>query len=130
MALYQLPMLECSSCGQIVGHMYEDYYRLSEQLMKELKEQPEQIPRGDYQALSDLNPFIKTYYAWYLKNKETALEYYPCNIIARALLQTCVLVEGHLPFGSKREEDNQLSYFEPKICCLRMLETDPMMTKI
>ena len=133
MALYQLPMNECSSCGHIVGHMYEDFYSLTKQLMEELKTRS--IPSGSYTTKEgeDLTGFVTTYYTWYEahKNDESPpLEYFPANIIARALLKTRDLTDKHLPFGSAREDDNQLSFHEPRICCLRMLETDPMMTDI
>jgi DNA-directed RNA polymerase subunit N (RpoN/RPB10) len=133
MALYELPMNECSSCGNIVGQLYPDFYDLTKQLMEELK--TKSIPTGSYitKEGEDLSKFVKTYYTWYNTHKDDTvkpLEYFPTNIIARALLKTRDLTEEHLPFGSSREADNQLSFHEPRICCLRMLETDPMMTDI
>ena len=130
MALYQLPMNECSSCGQIVGHMYDDFYTLTKQLTTELKTRS--IPSETYRTTEgkDITEFIRVYYSWFDKNKGKVLEYFPANIIARALLATVPLEESLLPFGHSREPDGQISFNEPKICCLRMLETDPMMTDI
>ena len=132
-ALYGLPMNECSSCGHVVGPHYEDFYTLTKQLKEELRDRS--VPSGTYTTKEgeNLSQFIKTYYSWYEehKNDDTPpLEYFPANIIARALLKTRELKREHLPFGSSREDDNQLSFHEPRICCLRMLETDPMMTDL
>lgn len=130
---YQLPMIECSSCGQVVGHLYGDFYSLTKQLMEELE--GTDIPSGSYQTKSgdDIRPFLRTYYSWYSEAKEQPdppLEYLPNNVVARALLRTAELNTEDLPFGSKRETDGTLSFDEPRICCIRMLITDPGTTPI
>ena len=137
MALLQLPMLECTNCGQHLGHLYEDYYTLTEQLMQELTDNPDRVPRGTYRTthstpVDDITEFIRTYYTWYLaeKDKKSIPVHEPGNIVARALLRTQELKAAHLPFGSNREPDGQLSIHEARICCLRMFQTDPMMIKI
>lgn len=130
--LYELPMLECSSCGQHLGHLYEDYYRLTKQLMEELETQS--VPYGDYTTSQgdDLTSFVQTYYTWLIEQDQTRSipVHEPCNIIARALLRTRELKLEHLPFGSAKEDDGQMSVHEARICCLRMFQTDPKMTKL
>lgn len=124
-------MLECGNCGQHLGHIYEDYYTLSKQLTDELKDGG--VPSGTYVATSgdDVSAFINTYYLWFKGEHEGPIPIHePENIVARALLRIKELDPEELPFGSSREADGQLSIFEPRICCLRMLQTDPMMTKI
>lgn len=131
MALYQLPMLECSNCGQHVGHKYEDYYTLTKQLMDELSTR--NVPSGSYVTTDgdDITSFVKTYYTWYQnQDPQVVPRHDPGNIIARALLRLRELDESQLPFGSAHEDDGQLSIYEPRICCMRMFQTDPMMTKI
>lgn len=130
MALYQLPMLECSNCGQHLGHKYEDYYTLTKQLTEELKIRD--VPVGTYVASDgdDISAFINTYYSWYTKQDGPVPLHEPGNIISRALLRLRELNTSHLPFGNARENDGQLSIYEPRICCMRMFQTDPMMTKI
>jgi len=130
MALYQLPMLECSSCGQHLGHKYDDYYTLTKQLIEEL--QISNVPTGYYNTSDDdnISNFIHTYYIWYNKQTVKVPDHTPGNIISRALLRIVELDEKNLPFGSLREEDGQISIFEPRICCMRMFQSDPKMTKI
>lgn len=131
MALYELPMLECSSCGQHLGHLYEDFYTLTKQLINELKSSGR--PTGSYvtKADDDITEFVQTYYDWYNQQEGAdAPVHEPANIVARALLRTQRLEPTHLPFGSNVQDDGQLSIHEARICCLRMLQTDPMMTKI
>jgi len=130
-SLYQLPMLECSNCGQHLGHMYEDYYTLTKKLMEDLANLD--VPVGTYKTSNgndDLTPFIKTYYTWYTKQSEPVPIHLPGNIIARGLLRLRELKDDDLPFGSAVEDDGQMSIYEPRICCLRMFQTDPKMTKI
>jgi len=136
MALYRFPMIECSSCGTVVGHLIYDYYRLSKQLIEDLKENG--VPTGSYRVTEtgyedDLTPFVTTYYQWLAQHQSDdppPVEYKPVNVIARALLRRRELDPADLPFGSKREEDGQLSMLEERFCCLRMLQTDPMGTQI
>jgi len=132
MALYQLPMLECSSCGQHLGHLYEDFYVLTKQLKNELENYKR--PTGTYSAKyngDDITEFVRVYYEWYDQQEGANIPVHePANIVARALLRTQELDPSHLPFGSNVQDDGQLSIHEARICCLRMLQTDPMMTQI
>ena len=130
MALYQLPMLECSNCGQHLGHLYNSYYTLTQQLIKELDGRS--VPTGKYVSATgdDISPFIKTYYEWYAKQTGSVPDHQPGNIVARGLLRLRDLDATHLPFGSVREDDGQLSIYDVRICCMRMFQTDPKMTKI
>lgn len=134
MALYQLPMIECSSCGQCIGHLFSDYYDLSKKLIDEL--QKRDVPTGDYTTSQgdDIGPYLRTYYEWYSKAKaEVAgevLEYQPKNIVARALLRIKDLTDDMLPFGSLREPDGQLTPYEARTCCLRMFLGDPGATTL
>jgi DNA-directed RNA polymerase subunit N (RpoN/RPB10) len=116
-------MPECSSCGQYVSHLMDDYYKLTTQLIKELPN-----PTGSYITKDgdDITPFIKTYYTWVGNSKP---QYMPGNIVARALLRIKDLKQQDLPFGSNRTTDGQLSLTtETRICCLRMFQTDPVAT--
>jgi DNA-directed RNA polymerase subunit N (RpoN/RPB10) len=135
MALYRIPMIECSSCGQCIGHLFEDYYDLSKRLIDELKDN--EIPNSDYTVTStsdDIRPFLKTYYIWYSNltddEKLNVPVHSPANVVARALLRLEELKTSDLPFGSAREDDNQISAFEARICCLRMFMSDPGATII
>lgn len=126
MALEQLPMIECSSCGNCIGHLFEDYYDLSKQLIDELSRND--VPSGKYitNEGDDISEFISTYYTWYdTIDKSKVLEYSPRNIVARALLRLRELSPDHLPFGTEREPDMQLSPYNTRICCLRMFMSDP-----
>jgi DNA-directed RNA polymerase subunit N (RpoN/RPB10) len=127
MALEQLPMIECSSCGQCIGHLFEDYYDLSKNLIDELAYR--EVPSGTYITSmgDDISKFIHTYYTWYnnIEDKSGVLKYSPKNIVARALLRLQDLTEDSLPFGSDREPDMQLSPYNTRICCLRMFMSDP-----
>lgn len=128
---YELPMLECSNCGQHLGHMYNDYYILTKQLMEELKNTD--VPRGTYITSydDDISDYISTYYSWYQTQDVNMVPVHePGNIVARALLRTRTLKPEHLPFGSATEADGQLSIHEGRICCMRMFQTDPKMTNI
>lgn len=118
-------MLECSSCGQYVGHLYEDYYTLTKQLVHELEHRTIPTMRYITSSNKDVSKFIHNYYTWYDQHKDEAsvLEYLPGAIVSRALLN---LKETPLPFGSLSEPDGQQSPFEAKICCLRMLQTNPV----
>ncbi len=128
-----MPMIECSSCGQCLGHLYDDFYDLSKKLLDELQTSSD-VPTGFYITRDgdDIGPFLTTYYEWYSKhrNDKDVIVYRPETIIARALLRIQELSEDFLPFGSHREEDNQLSPFEARACCLRMFQTDPGATVI
>ena len=123
---YQLPMMECSACGNHVGHMYDDYYELSKRLYDDIASSDDGFPKLEGIYLTkrnrDLKPFLQTYYNW-LK-KQDGLEYYePANVIARALLSVIPLTETALPYS--KEPDNQLGVFEARMCCMRMFQADP-----
>lgn len=136
-------MNECSNCGQIVGHMYSDYYKLSKQLSTELSTtNPLSMwfAQTPYNTVynDDLTPFIKTYYMWYEREQQKVAndpkyklqEYSPYSIIARALLRSVELEPQHLPFGSVKEDDGTISHNAPRQCCMRMLVTDPGATSL
>jgi len=112
--------------------MYEDYYALTKQLINDLENYGS--PTGSYVVKTngdDITEFVQTYYTWYNSQEGANIPLHePGNIIARALLRTQKLESSHLPFGSNVQDDGQLSIHEARICCLRMLQTDPMMTKI
>lgn len=136
MSHYELQMIECSSCGNIVGHLYDDYYALRGQLQKEL-DSGRKVPSGSYVVKAtgdDIGPYLRTYYEWandQIDEDPSAIKaiiaqrYQPANIVARAMLRIKELDKDDLPFGSKREADGQLSRFETRMCCLRMMQTDP-----
>lgn len=136
MTHYDLQMIECSSCGNVVGHLFDDYYALRARLQKEINSGRD-IPSDQYvvQATGDdIGPFLRTFYTWVKETVDedpdsvkafVARRYQPANIVARAMLRLKELDKEELPFGSKREADGQHSRFEPRICCLRMLGTDP-----
>ena len=129
MTTYQLPMLECSSCGQFIGPFYDDYYALSKRLIEDLARR--EVPTDTYTTEDDdIGPFIKTYYEWHSKQEDKSRlpVHTPANIVARALLRLRELTPTHLPFGSLKVEDGQMSMFEARMCCLRMFQTDPTAT--
>lgn len=129
--IYELPMLECSSCGTHLGHLYEIYYTLRDQLTDDLVING--TPNQTYTGANgdDLTPFITTYYEWLnTVDKDKVPDHQPSNIIARALLRTRELEKEHLPFGSAKEDDDQMSVHEARICCLRMFQTDPKKTNL
>ena len=123
MSHQQLSMIECSSCGQQLGHLYEDYYELTIKLERELKNGKID---GSYKTRhgDDLSMFLKTYYDWATDNAEKAV-FQPANIIARALLRIKELDTKDLPFGMKTELDGQRDVHEVRVCCLRMFQCDP-----
>ena len=129
MSVYQLPMLECSSCGRYVGTLYNDYYDLSAKLVKDLGSGTNPKEQYSCENGDDITEYVQTYYKWYNENKPHALEYTPVQIIARALLRTKELDPEDLPYGSLRNPDKQMSMHEAKMCCLRMLLTDPTGTE-
>lgn len=115
----------CSSCGRQMGHLYEDHINLSKKLETELKSTavPQQNYIGDISG-KDITDFVHTYYSWQVKNPNK-IKFQPHNIISRGLLSLSPLTEEMLPFGTAREEDNQLSMLSEPVCCLRMLQCDP-----
>jgi len=137
---YHLPMIECSSCGKIIGHLYHDYYELSlktSRILKSLTDKEDDLSTV-YKALADqidgnsdfkygdgnsLSEYLSTYYEWLSENLEH--DYFtPHNIVARGLLRLRDLKPEHLPIN-KLAEDNQRNHFEASTCCLRMLHSDP-----
>lgn len=123
--IMSLPMLECSSCGQYVGHLYEDYFTLTKKLIDELEHRDVPSMRYITSLDKDITEFIQNYYTWYdlHKDEEGVLEYLPGAIVSRALLN---LEITPLPFGKHSEPDGQHSPFEARPCCLRMLQTNPV----
>ena len=129
-----MPLLECSSCGEYVGPFYDDYYKLSKKLINDLAGRD--VPTDSYVTKEgdDIGPYIKTYYEWLTDEQQvvnaTLPEHTPGNIVARGLLRLRELEPEHLPFGSQRAADGQMSIFETRICCLRMFQTDPAGTEM
>lgn len=125
---YQLPAPECTCCGRPMRHLYDDCAKLTKQLTNVL--QTNDVPKseiffGEVSGI-DITDFIQTYYSWFQKHPDKNIKFTPSNIVARALLAFEPLCEKDLPFGTKREPDGQRSVFEPGLCCLRMLQCDPL----
>jgi hypothetical protein len=128
---YHLPMIECSTCGNAVGHLYADYYRITQKLKEVLKEHGGMIDFAavEYRYGDDntVGPFLATYYTWLQAQKAlgSSVDFYePANVVARGLLRIRDLAPEHLPFG-RLNPDGQRGRFEASICCLRMLHSDP-----
>lgn len=126
MSAYQLPIIECTNCGQITGHLYDDYYKYLKQLIKDLEEGNALTPAN----YGDIYAFLNTYYTWFKREGDPRNAYGPAGVVARALLRTKELEESDLPFGSLREADNQFSMHIVRHCCLKTLLTDPTGTDV
>lgn len=112
-------MIECSTCGNCVGHLYLDYYRLTGKLTQDLAKGLSAFSSDEYAYEGGtLGPFLTTYYA------SAGSLYEPGNVVARGLLRIRELKPEHLPFG-RPNADGQRNQFEASICCLRMLQSDP-----
>ena len=123
---YHLPMIECSTCGNSVGHLYADYDRLTQKLKEVLHAGTALSPTSEgftYGDGSSLAPYLATYYTWLQGGTHPDL-YEPANVVARGLLRIRDLEPAHLPFG-RLNPDGQRNQFEASICCLRMLHSDP-----
>jgi len=121
-----LPMIECSSCGRCVGHLYDDYYQLSIKLTRLLeKNNAETLATADYSVEfttpnsgDNWNEFLKPYF----QNEGLHPDYSPENLVARSLLRLRPRTAEDFPLGKKT--NGQRSPFEAKICCLRMFLCD------
>ena len=125
--LTQLPMIECSSCGKQVGHLYEDYQQFTRNLLKDIEQNgmppalnDDYVTTGEEEP-RDIKPYLETYYNWCAANGATPFN--ANNIIIRALLGLVPLEDSAIPYSI--EEDGQRGYYEVKICCMTMLMTDP-----
>jgi DNA-directed RNA polymerase subunit N (RpoN/RPB10) len=123
---YQLPMIECSSCGTHIGHLMENYYDFATQLITDINLN-DGIPNLDNEYITvdgrDLKVlYLKTYYQWLKKNPNQNF-YTPINVLQRALLCHVAIKEEDLPYAV--EADGQRGLHEPRICCLRMFLCDP-----
>ena len=142
---YQLPILECSSCGNYVGHLMEDYYNMSRALIDSLRAARVRPADGNvapalddvYKTKTgkDIKPYLEAYYKWEATipagSKKIRLS--PPNVVARALLDDKEPpAEGDEKFyliGGPLEADGQRNLMEPRGCCLRMFMGDPMMNE-
>ena len=144
-------MIECSSCGAVLGHLYLDHLELTERLTKDLARNGS--PTDVYVSSTgvDLKPNLDVYYAWARARaaeanskamaaleedevfgeivdktpKITAANYLytPQNMIARALLSPVRWTEQDFPYSLA--PDGQRSMFAAATCCLRMFMADP-----
>lgn len=119
-------MIECSTCGKAIGHLYGAYYRIAQYLIEVLAENRQvdpAAPEYTYGTGNTLGPYLATYYGWLADQHQTDF-YEPANVVARGLLRIRELQREHLPFG-RANPDGQRNQFEASICCLRMLHSDP-----
>jgi len=124
---YHIPMIECSTCGNCLGHLYGDYVRMSIQLCRDISTDKIPEPKDKAYIYGDgdsIAPFLNTYYKWLEENPKYKDIYEPQNIVARALLRLRELKPEHLPFG-KAAADGQRNQYEAALCCLRMFQLDP-----
>jgi hypothetical protein len=120
-------MIECSTCGNCLGHLYRDYVRLAIQLSRDLASDVIPEPKDKRYTYGDgdsIAPFLHTYYTWVEQNPKYKDIYEPQNVVARAMLRLRELKPEHLPFG-KPAADGQRNQYEAALCCLRMLQLDP-----
>lgn len=133
MSLY-LPMIECSSCGNQLGHLYNPYFILSKQLLRDTTS-----AEGSYDAVVDLitnnkdkytyedgniSDFLITYYTWAKDHTDLDL-FKPSNLVARALLAVRDLTSDQLPFG-KPGQDGQRNPYDARTCCMCAFQCTPI----
>lgn len=124
----QLPMIECSSCGNIVGHLYDDYYLALETL----------TPIHDDLVTGRLTPssvvslfsklkngnifehYLQLYYEDLVENGRDANLYTPAALVSKALLFHRELRPSDLPLH-EHERDPMTCV---KYCCTRMFLCD------
>lgn len=127
-------MIECSSCGNHLGHLMQDYLNMSKQLMRDIVSAD-----NEYETLLDLlqdnkdkyeyedgniSEFLTTYYTWAKDHVELDL-FNPSNLVARALLAMRPLDASHLPFG-QLGPDGQRNSYEARICCMTAFQCTPL----
>lgn len=123
----ELPMIECSSCGKIVGHLYELLYKEKKILNSEIEqgitihkylsdEKNELIiPEGISDDL--YNNFYKPYYEYIrISKNKTEIELSSCNMIIRALLTD---ITEKIKFPINDNASDAVRY-----CCIRTLACD------
>lgn len=121
-------MIECSSCGNIVGHLIDDYYTA----VKILSDIHDNLIKNEitlsaaeslFSSLKNGNIFtnyLKLYYEDMNRNKRDPSLYSPSALVAKALLFHRKLRQSDLPLN-EHEKDEMTCV---KICCTRMLLCD------
>ena len=124
-----LPMIECSSCGKVLGHLYEDYYNLGA-LLERLSQENDALSLANSDHTEDFrtpnshdnwNEFIKPYFRWLVEHPDDRDMYTPHNIVARSLLRPYGEV-SRMPINLRVLGKPLLT--DARYCCLRMFMTD------
>lgn len=120
----QLPMIECSSCGKIIGHLYKDFY---DAVMTLEKHHDSFLKGADgsglFRALRNEDiwaKYLKKYYE-HLRS-DTSVDanlYSPKALVAKALLFHRYLQDSDLPLHEHERDSGCVRY-----CCIRMLMCD------
>jgi DNA-directed RNA polymerase subunit N (RpoN/RPB10) len=133
MSLY-LPMIECSSCGNQLGHLFVPYLNMSKQLLRDTVSADR-----DYDSIidaltdnkskyeyddGDASAFLITYYTWAKDHRDQDV-FQPSNLVARALLEIKTLDNARLPFG-RPGSDGQRNAYDARTCCLREFQCTPL----
>lgn len=124
----QLPMIECSSCGKIVGHLYHDYYNA----LLVLESIHDKLVNGSMslsaaQAMFDglengnlWEKYLGKYYDYVQKHSEFDHTLFaPKSLICHALLFHRKLEDSDLPLNEHSRDPGCVKY-----CCMRMLQCD------
>lgn len=123
-------MIECSTCGRCIGHMYEDYYNLGHVLSEIIAgktsgdladEDHSDVMQTDGKNLWTY--FLQPYFQ-YLKTHpdEDVPSFTPYNLVARALLRIHPWKPTDLPFWQPVNGHHDMR--NPKYCCMRMFTCD------
>lgn len=132
-----LPMIECSSCGRVLGHLYEEYYAqgmflagLVENLIT--IEEYQQFAAKDYSGElgEGWTNFLQPYFKWLSElpaeefSEHVKYMFTPHNLVARALLHPHSLGPRKSFPINIRDKNGQYLLTETKYCCLRMFKCD------
>ena len=128
----QLPMIECSSCGKYVGHLFDQYYNA----ILVLEDKHQGILNGEgnldtedpYDLGGIWTNYIRVYYKFMLGKKESLSEeqykrlanlYSVRALIQKALLFHRPLTDDDLPLNEHERDTGCV-----RACCKRALACD------
>lgn len=135
MAFLKRSMIECSNCGNQLGHLHSMYYKYGKAFtawyttadsLREFASSNTTYIVDTEEPRRDIAEWLKTYCSWLADhmNPDDPLPYTSYNLVARALLAYTPLDVEELPFGS-RAKTGRSDLTEAKYCCLRMFMCDP-----
>jgi len=129
----QLPMIECTACGKIMGHLYNDYYAACLILENHHDDliTNESIPDLSTEFSTAMNNgtniwdkylkiFYETLHTLPSEDKENEIKLFtPKSLVCNALLYHRNLTPDDLPLHKNTRAQGCVRY-----CCLRMLQCD------